>query len=314
MSQGELFVDRDSESPLIGFAEEGTPDHHCPYCHKAFRQPRLLHCLHALCEDCIIALLEGHTALANPGGLGGGGSAAPSGTATPSGRGSGAGLEEELEPATAPKAKPPPGVIRCPVCSQDSQIGNDARFAHMLLLDHVRMNLMEAAALRRSEMACESCKTKDKAVARCDDCSSFLCGNCVQAHQFMRCFDGHTVTSLAELEDADVVHRPIPCPAHPGRPLQLYCSACDAPMCKDCTALDHAGPGHPCHKVDEATSGALKAQLTELVSMGHSKADHCQKLSGHLESGIAVLRDNVDAAREHLVRLLSYPLSVLVQE
>ena len=44
---------------------------------------------------------------------------------------------------------------------------------------------------------CQGCKSKEhSAVARCHDCSHFLCPNCVMAHQFMHCFEGHRVVAL----------------------------------------------------------------------------------------------------------------------
>jgi len=45
--------------------------------------------------------------------------------------------------------------------------------------------------------ACTGCKSRDsQAVGRCLDCANLLCGNCVMAHQFMHCFEGHRVVSL----------------------------------------------------------------------------------------------------------------------
>jgi len=48
---------------------------------------------------------------------------------------------------------------------------------------------------------CTACKAKDAAlaVAKCFDCASLLCPSCVLAHQFMHCFEGHRLMTLAEL-------------------------------------------------------------------------------------------------------------------
>ena len=46
---------------------------------------------------------------------------------------------------------------------------------------------------------CTGCKsTESDAVARCFDCANFLCPNCVMAHQFMHCFEGHRVLNLGD--------------------------------------------------------------------------------------------------------------------
>ncbi|XP_017485493.1 PREDICTED: brain tumor protein [Rhagoletis zephyria] len=44
---------------------------------------------------------------------------------------------------------------------------------------------------------CTACKSKQSdAVARCFECISYLCANCVTAHQFMHCFNGHNVSLI----------------------------------------------------------------------------------------------------------------------
>lgn len=44
---------------------------------------------------------------------------------------------------------------------------------------------------------CTGCKSPGStAVARCLDCANFLCSNCVMAHQFMHCFEGHRVVNF----------------------------------------------------------------------------------------------------------------------
>jgi tripartite motif-containing protein 2/3 len=41
---------------------------------------------------------------------------------------------------------------------------------------------------------CTGCKNKKSdAVAKCIDCVNYLCANCVTAHQYMHCFNGHSV-------------------------------------------------------------------------------------------------------------------------
>ncbi|EGI58901.1 Brain tumor protein [Acromyrmex echinatior] len=50
-----------------------------------------------------------------------------------------------------------------------------------------------------SRIRCTGCKsTEAGAVARCYDCDQFLCPNCVMAHQYMLCFEGHRLLNLAD--------------------------------------------------------------------------------------------------------------------
>ncbi len=46
-----------------------------------------------------------------------------------------------------------------------------------------------------SNQCCTACKSAESmAVAKCFQCSSFLCHQCVCAHQIMNCFEGHRVS------------------------------------------------------------------------------------------------------------------------
>lgn len=46
---------------------------------------------------------------------------------------------------------------------------------------------------------CTGCKSKQSdAVAKCIECANYLCANCVTAHQFMHCFEGHSVFRISE--------------------------------------------------------------------------------------------------------------------
>lgn len=82
-----------------------------------------------------------------------------------------------------------PKVIECSKCKQETPVSEKG--VQDLPTDHVTVDLLEMSAV--DEIVCTSCKAKEKAVARCCDCASYLCENCVTAHQFMRCFDNHKV-------------------------------------------------------------------------------------------------------------------------
>ena len=130
-----MFVDElsyllshSNDDDLGDLASMTIGDDTCPYCHQTYRQPRLLHCLHAICEDCIVAQLERRPDESQMRRRGmesllcefscmqkyfiTAGRYAPPRPQP---------VEQELEPSRG-ASKPPPGVIRCPVCHQDSQV------------------------------------------------------------------------------------------------------------------------------------------------------------------------------------------------
>lgn len=71
----------------------------------AYFQPRVLDCLHSMCEDCIIAQLDGRR----------------DGDSTRTGANAVA-TDFELEQNSVHLRPTPPGVIRCPICRQVSAL------------------------------------------------------------------------------------------------------------------------------------------------------------------------------------------------
>lgn len=99
--------------------------------------------------------------------------------------------------------------------------------------DYVLTNILDMSAIESKAVLCTSCKTKEKAVARCSDCANFLCPNCNTAHQFMRCFENHHVVSFDELKNSDKavpIHKPIFCDIHPTENMKFYCISCQVIM------------------------------------------------------------------------------------
>nr|CAD7433613.1 unnamed protein product [Timema monikensis] len=78
--------------------------------------------------------------------------------------------------------------IKCPTCRQDTKVCGKG--ASSLPCDYVLTNLLDMSAIQSMAVLCTSCKTKEKAVARCADCANFLCPNCNTAHQVS--MQGHT--------------------------------------------------------------------------------------------------------------------------
>lgn len=96
--------------------------------------------------------------------------------------------------------------IACPTCKQTTKLAAAAGGVADLLVDVVAINMMEMADIRTQQVRCTSCKADEKAVARCSDCSSFLCPSCVTAHNYMRCFENHKVGNL-RLASASMICR-----------------------------------------------------------------------------------------------------------
>ncbi|VDO96210.1 unnamed protein product [Soboliphyme baturini] len=236
---------------------------HCYLCVKTYDQPKVLACFHTFCKACLEKLVDS------------------------------------------------PGKIICPLCGAETQLCAD-QGVDSLLCDYALANLQEqsksmgdkirgedplqdqcdqpcgqcyAAAAATgtqsstttSSFSCTGCKSKESvAVARCFDCSNFLCANCVMAHQFMHCFEGHRVIELSQMSVSDgagepeAADRPVKCLQHHQENMHFFCLSCNIPICKECTLKDHPRDTHHFEKISEIGS-QQKKYMQKMLEEAHVK-------------------------------------------
>lgn len=150
-------------------------------------------------------------------------------------------------------------------------------------------------------IVCTCCKSKEPAVARCADCSHFLCSNCNSAHEFMRCFENHRVVpfeTLRSCKEKSAVHKPIFCNHHAGESLKFYCIECEAGACTECLNLDHKAGEHRCERIVDAEPN-LRAELRSLIVEASARAASAGSASAKLDDALGELqrqRDEAEAA------------------
>ncbi len=175
--------------------------------------------------------------------------------------------------------------VTCTECRHESYLS--ANGVGGLLPDYAISNILESQVLDGSSLSCTGCKSKDlSAVARCFDCANFLCPNCVMAHQFMHCFEGHRVMTISELqnnkENSDVkVEKPINCTKHKGEVMRFFCRTCDTPICKECTLMEHS-KGHEFDYLSECSPREI-GNLQQLAEQAKVKANDLRGSSKSLE-------------------------------
>lgn len=158
-------------------------------------------------------------------------------------------------------------------------------------------NILDVSAMDQS-VVCTCCKSKEPAVARCADCSHFLCANCNSAHEFMRCFENHRVVPFETLrlsKDKSAVHKPIFCTRHAGESLKLYCVECEVGACTECLALEHKPGEHHCERIVDAEP-ALRAELRALMVEASARAATAGGASAKLDDALGDLQRQRDQA------------------
>ncbi|KAK2587313.1 hypothetical protein KPH14_003032 [Odynerus spinipes] len=191
-----------------------------------------------------------------------------------------------------------------------------------------RCRLGGAAGVR-----CTGCKsTESDAVARCFDCANFLCPNCVMAHQFMHCFEGHRVLNLGdskldtvnngnattELPKNNLVinggasngEKTLFCPRHKQELLKYFCRACTVLVCKECTITDHPGPLHDCAHVSEVGPQQLEA-VARAVQECRAKAADVRAAVKAADHGAARLQVQYHKAQNEINDTFQFYRSML---
>ncbi|VEN57779.1 unnamed protein product [Callosobruchus maculatus] len=170
----------------------------------------------------------------------------------------------------------------CPRCNSESIEG----ILNSLLFnsDTTNSDFHSPAAVR-----CTGCKHKKlDAVARCVDCANYLCSNCVMAHQFMHCFEGHRVVNLNDIKEEPKnglisgSEKNMICPRHKSELLKYYCRTCAVPICKECLSLDHPVGLHEYEHISEAAPKQIEA-IQQAVSEAKGKATDVRNILKNVE-------------------------------
>ena len=112
---------------------------------------------------------------------------------------------------------------------------------------------------------CTGCEENVTATYFCDECTEWLCDQCVQAHKRVKITKDHTIRPKSAVGStvASLTDRVMYCIEHKQEQLVLFCETCDMLTCRNCQLL-----GHKDHKysfVDEA-SRVYKDQLSMIVN------------------------------------------------
>ncbi|KAK8379321.1 hypothetical protein O3P69_019307 [Scylla paramamosain] len=177
----------------------------------------------------------------------------------------------------------------------------------LLLPDYALHRLLEAPV--DEPASCTACKSRDvAAVARCLDCAKLLCPHCVMAHQYMHCFEGHRVMTLAELAQRD--ERPVTCIRHKGEPLKYFCVTCSAPICVDCTLLEHPKGLHEHEALHDAAPKHLD-QICHAMEGGRSRAADLRSCVKAVEGSSGRLQQQYEKAQSEIQDTFAFYTTVV---
>ncbi|XP_063785425.1 transcription intermediary factor 1-alpha isoform X2 [Pseudophryne corroboree] len=225
------------------------------------RSPRLLPCLHSLCQRCLPVPIR---YLSMP-------AAGPPPPATA---------------AAATGSTVQVGIIRCPVCSQECAERDIIENYFVRDTTEVPSSTVE----KPSQQACTSCEDNAEARGFCVECVEWLCKNCVQAHQRVKFTKDHTVRQKEEVPPVGAnSQRPVFCPFHKKEQLKLYCETCDKLTCRDCQLQEHKE--HRYQFIEEAFQ-SQKVIIDTLISKLMEKNKYIKFTGDQIQNRILEVNQN----------------------
>ena len=181
----------------------------CAICQDLLNEPKILPCLHSFCTGC---LKDWSGRLAN------------------------------LDPSMRH--------LECPLCRAKVLLSTSraveelpSHFSAIRLVEIVR--LQDQASSKKVTPICQNCNERENAVASCSECAIFLCEFCEKAHRRFKATSQHKIVSLDEMRrgtgEVPVIlpEKVEMCPAHPTKPLELYCKCEEVLICRDCIIRKH---------------------------------------------------------------------------
>lgn len=169
--------------------------------------------------------------------------------------------------------------------------------ASSLPFHFILTNILDLATIDIDSLMCTSCKSKEKAISRCNDCANFLCASCDNAHRSMRCFEEHQVIVLEANTESVTIHKPLYCSVHTSENLKYFCYSCETPVCNECLIFDHKGTEHRYEIISEAEKH-MRTEVEKLLHETRSKVDYCDNENNKLETSLQELQQQHDVARD----------------
>ncbi|KAL4230132.1 E3 ubiquitin-protein ligase trim56 [Mactra antiquata] len=227
----------------------------CPMCLERYTRPKLLKCLHTLCEHCITVHIQ-HAA-----------------------------RNKQVTHREFP----------CPKCHSMTNVIKPElpldKWSETLPANTMMEALLESISLQVDDKLCGTCEEGgDTTIASywCRDCAEPLCDSCLKYHRLMKISRRH------KIEEMDIIKRhpkrilsvPQPCPDHVGKDIELFCADHNTLCCVMCVATEH----RRCEKV--ASIDKLAKQLEEgavteeLVDKLNSYLDHLKTMQTDREKNM----------------------------
>ena len=242
----------------------------CCVCKETLNEPTMLPCFHSFCKKCLARCVE-------------------------------------IQRDGARRQRRPEHLFKCPTCRTEFQLGQHES-VERLPSNHLINNLLDILKIQQEaqKLPCESCNGQLPAECRCVQCESYLCKNCLKAHNNWPAFKPHDVLTLEELTKPENQAKAKAKPrchkdGHENRPLDYYCKSCQQLACITCIVLDHRKREHDCQPTAVVVK-QLKEELKITSASLQRKSNEGQTALQKIKRASEILQDSTEKAKDVILR------------
>ncbi len=174
----------------------------------------------------------------------------------------------------------------------------------------------------RGSASCEMCSGAIS-IAFCQQCSQYICAECVKQHRRMKIFTGHNLNHLDHdwigssdvtvLQDSSIQK----CKLHL-EPMKMFCFQCNCLICRDCTIKTHGG--HNCEFISVAAPEMKKNMTQHLkplkeisLNLSHAVAE-VKSTKSEVEVQWCSVTDTIETSFDELQKVLNMRKKELLDE
>ena len=201
------------------------------------------------------------------------------------------------------------GKFRCPECKEE--VSFPERGFDQLPTGFLQNSLLGLLAVQQSgdgsEISCGNCRKKTVETSFCFECGTFMCLDCVNAHELLRnvAFDGHKVrrTKHFQAEDYEaLLKRQSFCSQqyHERKLTRFFCLECQTCVCQFCVVTDHRN--HALDPLDKAADQE-KAKIMAGIEKMNENRNFCNGEIHEVEQTILNLETNISAAKRKVSQI-----------
>ena len=227
----------------------------CAFCQSVLKNPKLLHCFHIGCNDCIT---------------------------------------KQIQERQGQLSVHCPSCQHTTFLPDETSVSDLQSAFHINHILKIQATLATAREPQNA-LCGKCTKSHKPATSYCHDCGEFVCGRCSDIHREWVDFATHTVVPLEQLEESfkqqDTLRKvDLYCSLHDGKQLELYCEVCEELICHNCTVSKHCRPEHRYSLVDD-TFEQHKAEITKSLEPVENQLSIVNKTLEHLDQQMIAMNE-----------------------